>query len=403
MSAFGTVQVGRMVLREDRDTSRSSNAQSGQPSIKLTGQQSHPSLTSAQVEQQGADIASSLGLMVPVVFTEKTNLNGYYTITDWSVDQSKYVDDGANLVPWTISLDLLGTDTEIDLESRLGGNAARSNGFAIAAGERWHAPAGGAYAYFQGANVLASIVRTGVDGPITVYRAVPAGNQFSRWGCPVAGYSIGRARFLSVGVERTGVSFPTDVTNWELNNSLVRVKPLAASGVLEISAFRTAYHAKNYDVLVNGSTVRPFDSVTCIYNDFNRVTIRLTKTIAAVGRFTVDLTVRRGSRVVEVYMQSSSSCTMKFVRTPAEASTLSGASTYISATAADGNAEQFIMGSSQTFTQDLANGGISKAGVVAFDAYAGVTYTGAATGDTAATQYLQYLGTPTELLTAVRR
>jgi len=31
----------------------------------------------------------------------------------------KYVSDGANLAPWTMSLDLLGTDYEIDIESRL--------------------------------------------------------------------------------------------------------------------------------------------------------------------------------------------------------------------------------------------------------------------------------------------
>lgn len=405
MGAFSTVQVGRMVLREDRDSTRGVNAQTSGITAKITGQQTFPSaLTSAQVEQQSADIASSLGMLVPVVFTEKANYNGYYIISDWQVNQSKYVADGANLAPWTMSLDLVGSDTEIDIESRLGGAQTRSNSYGLTTGERDHCPPVAAYGYFAGAAVPVQVSRTGSDGALKVYRSIAAG-VYPRWGCPVAGYGLGRCRFLSSGFERTGIMFPANSANWELNNSLVRVKPLAlASNVVEISAFTGgAFQAKNYDIQANGASLGVMDSVTVIQNDYHRATVRMMKTVAALGRVTVDITLRRGSRNVEVYIQSSTSTTLKMVRATAEAGTQSANSTLIRATAADGQGNRYVIGSANTYVADTANGGISKAAVVSFDVVVGVEIAAAPSGDLAADLYNQYLGAPSELTTGVRR
>lgn len=402
--SYGTVQVGRLTLREDRDTGLKINAQSGGVTLALTGQQSYPgSLTSAQVEQALADIASSTGAVIPVVFTEKTALNGYYTVADWVVNQSKYVSDGANLAPWSMSLNLLGTDYEVDIESRLGGAQTRSNGYGLATGERWHCPPFGAYGYYAGASVPSIVTRTGSDGALTVYRAVTFG-AYPRWGCPVGSYGLGRVRFLTSGVERTGVMFKGDATNWELSNSLVRVKPLAAGGVLEISAWTgAAWQTKNYDVLANAASLGVLTGISLIQNDYHRVTVRLLKTVAALGRVTVDVTLRRGSRFAEIYIQSSSSTTLKFMRSATEAGTQAVNLTYIRATAADGAGNKYVMASAGTFTADVANGAISKAAVVSLDIMSGVEIAAAPAGDVAADMYNQYLGTPSELVTAVRR
>jgi|SRR5882724_71901 len=402
--SYGTVQVGRLILREDRDTSLKVNAQSGGVTLALTGQQSFPgSYTSVQVEQAMADIASSTTAVIPVVFTEKVALNGYYSVADWAVNQSKYVSDGANLAPWTMSLDLLGTDYEIDIESRLGGAQTRSNGYALSTGERWHCPPFGAYGYYAGASVPSIVTRTGSDGALTVYRAITFGT-YPRWGCPVASYGLGRVRFLATGIERTGISLKADATNWELSNSLVRIKPLAAGGVLEISAWTgAAWQVKNYDVLANAASLGVLTGISLIQNDYHRITVRLLKTVAALGRVTVDVTLRRGSRFAEIYIQSSSSTTLKFMRSTTEAGTQAVNLTYIKATAADGAGNKYVMGSAGTYTADAANGAISKAAVVALDVMIGVEVAAAPAGDVAADLYNQYLGTPSELVTAVKR
>lgn len=401
--SYGTVQVGRLTLREDRDITAKVNAQTGGITLALTGQQSSPGFTTAQVEQAMADIMASTSAIIPVSFTEKTALNGYYTVADWAASQSKYVADGANLIPWSVSLNLLGTDYEVDIESRLGGAQTRSNGYALSSGERWHSPPFGAYGYYAGASVPNIVTRTGADGTLTVYRAITFG-AYPRWGCPVGSYGLGRVRFLATGVERTGIAFKGDAANWELNNSLVRIKPLSSGGVLEISAWTgAAWQAKNYDVLANAASLGVLTGISLIQNDYHRVTIRLLKTVAALGRVTVDITLRRGSRFAEIYIQSSSSTTLKFMRSTTEAGTQAVNLTYIRATAADGASNKYVMGSAGTFTADAANGAISKAAVVALDVMIGVEITAAPAGDVAADMYNQYLGTPSELVTAVKR
>lgn len=401
--SYGTVQIGRLTLREDRDTGAKINAQTGGVTLVLTGQQSSPNYTTAQLEQQMQDIMSFPNSIVPVVFTEKTALNGYYTVADWAANQSKYVTDGANLIPWSMTLDMLGTDYEVDIESRLGGALTRSNGYALSTGERWHCPPFGAYGYYAGAAVPNIVTRTGADGALTVYRSITFG-AYPRWGCPVASYGLGRVRFMATGVERTGISFKGDATNWELNNSLVRIKPLAAGGVLEISAWTgAAWQVKNYDVLANAASLGVLTGISLIQNDYHRVTVRLLKTVAALGRVTVDITLRRGSRFAEIYIQSSSSTTLKFMRSTTEAGTQAVNLTFIKATAADGAGNKYVMGSAGTYTADAANGALSKAAVVSLDVMIGVEVTAAPAGDVAADLYNQYLGTPSELVTAVRR
>lgn len=404
MSDYGTVQVGRVTLREDRDTGRVVNASTGGISLKLTGQQSSPNLTSAQVETASADIISGYGALVPVVFQQKTNLNGYYSVDDYEVDQSKYVADGADLAPWTMTLDLVGSDTEIDMESRLGGAQTRANGYTLTTGERWHCPPGGAIGYYVPGALPTTLTRTGVDGAMTIYRTIPYGSN-PRWGCPVASYQLCRTRFLNDGIERTGIMFPTDVTNWELSNSLVRVAPLTSGGALAISAYTGgAWQVKNWDVLVNGVTCAPWTSVSVLQNDYHKTSIRLMKTTTTVGRITLDVTLRRGSRFAELYLQCSTAQTIKFVLATANGGTQAANHTYILATTADGAGNKYMVASAGTYTADVTNGGISAVSATTkMDAMIGVQISGAAAGDLAADVYNQYLGIPSELVTGVRR
>jgi hypothetical protein len=142
------------------------------------------------------------------------------------------------------------------------------------------------------------------------------------------------------------------------------------------------------------------DYVTVLRNDLECVTVRLTKSLAP-GRITVDLTLRRGSRLAEIYVQHQFGTTLKLVRATAEATTASTG--YLTATAADANGHKFVMGSTRTFVADNVNGGLSRAATPTLDAFVAIEPSGAAAGDQAAHLWAQYLGAASETVKGVRR
>lgn len=400
MSAYGTVQIGRVTLREDRELTRSTDDK-GVVTLSLTGQESCPHLTHAQTVQRGFDILGLQNALVPVLFTEKPELNGYYQVSSAEADQSTYVDQNVNLIPWQMTIILMGTDSEVDVESRTGGAQTRANNFS-GTGERWHGPSLGALGYYAGASVPSVLNRTTVDGTMPIYRNITFGVH-PRWACPVGSYGLGRARFLTDGVERTGTAFAPDQSDWELNNGIVRVKPLISGGVIEVSAWTGgAWQAKTWDILATAVSLGSFNRISLLRNDYELVTVRLFKALS-IGRVTVDLTLRRGSRVIEVYVQASTSSTLKIVRGTTEAGALSANSAYVRASAADGAGNRYVVGSAHTLTSDIINGGFSKASTITLDAYVGVEIASAPSGDLALDLFNQYLGSPTEVTGVVRR
>lgn len=402
MTDYGLVNVGRLALREAiRAFDDKVNATTRARTATISGQESLPPLTAAQLAALQDDIPALMDSFVPVTFTNKSDRNGYYLVRD----------AGAKLLSWTgelvtcdwdLALERQGTDTEVDIESRLSGSATRNNSFA-ATGDRWHAPPIGHYAYYTGSTQPSTVVRTGADGAMTVYRGVPV-TVNPRWGCPVGSYLTGRCRYLDPnGIERAGTNTSTAASGWEVNNALVRVRPLTASGVLQVSAYTGgAWQTKNWDIQSGGVSIGVFDSATVLQNEPEAVVVRLLRSQSS-GRYVVDVTLRRGSRFAELYVQASYSATLKVVRGTTEAGT--AATGYVRATANDAAGNRYIVGSTLTHTADTTNGGLSLAATTTLDAFIGVLAagSGAVAGDQAADLYAQYLGAPSELVQAVRR
>lgn len=397
-----TVTVGRMVLRED-DIAVESADGSGVRTLSIAGQESIPRLTASQVAKRREDLLAIGGQFVPVVFTTKTYLNGFYRVesTSGSIEDWR---DGMRIYPWGLSLIRLGTESEVDIESRLSGSITRQNNFAVT-GERIHAPSIGHIAYWSDATVTQAISRTSVDGVIKAYRGVGA-EVSPRWTVSPANYASGRVRFLDdEDIERSGSSMKCNAVDWELNNGLVRVRPLLASGTLEVSAWSgSAWQSKAWDLRAGGSALAPFDHCTVLYNEFEVVAIRLMKSMATGGRVYADIVLRRGFRIVDVYLQSEFGTTLKIVRATTEAGVNSLSGTVVAdVNDADGN--KYIVGSAKTFTADIANGGIEKAATATLDAFIGVVFAGSAavTGDAAVDLQKQYIGAPSELVQGVQR
>lgn len=380
-------------MREDWQVS-----ETGDRVLSLTGQESIPRLTGAQIVSQREDLLAIIGQIVPIVFSTKTSLNGFYRIDDASGD---YTDWSSTLrtFAWKCSAVRLGTESEVDIESRLSGALSRLNNFSVV-GERAHAPAIGHNAYWSDATVTSAVTRTAEDGAIKVYRNLGVAVS-PRWAITPGAYGGGRVRVLAASRERAGTTFKCDPNDWELSNGLVRVRPNVK---LEVAAYTGgSWKPKMWDTLNAATTLFPFDYATVLDNRYEASTIRLTKSLTT-GRVYVDFTLRRGFRFVEIVIQAEFGATLKVVRTTNEAGTNSLAGTVV-ATSNDADGNKYIVGSARTFVQDTTIGGLSIASTSILDAFVGVIAggTGAVVGDQAADLQKQYIGAPTEFTQAVRR
>lgn len=400
---FGTITVGRVTLREAITPAQEQTDASGAVSISLTGQEAGSSvpgrfpLDRDELAALQADIRGLAGEFVPVRFTDKHGLDGYYVVSQSSADLLDWQGEMVTC-DWSIGLVRVGSDTEVDVESRLAGPQTRVNDFEVT-GERWHAPPIGHSAYWSGASTPSTMTRVTAEGVLTVYRSVPILTS-PRYACPVETYLAGRARILDHGRERTGIDWDVSPAGWEVSNALVRVT--VAGGTLSVASWgATGWAEKGWDVLLDGTGLGAPDAATVIRNDPECVILRLLWSLT-VGRVTCDLTLRRGARLVEAFIRSSTSATLKVARTSAEAGT--AGTGYIRASSNDATGNRYFLCSARTHTVDV-NGGISRSSTTSLDVGIGVESGGssAVPGDQAANLLAQYLGSPAERTSGARR
>ena len=402
-SGFGEVRLSRIYLVEKENAKEDIDGK-----LSLAGQESSPPTTVALVTALHGQINSlQKGVVVPVTFRDKNERDGYYTLTRGDSELKNYQNEVAT-ADWTIELGRGGSHTEVDLQSRLTG-AVRQNDFGQT-GERWHAPAINHYSYQTGLTDVSSWVdRTSADGTIRVYRAIPA-NEQPRWGCTPVNYYLGRVRVtdtLETATENEleGINRQMSATGWAMSNGLVNVTGTASAGIIDVQSYSGgAYRSNLWNIQRGGVNVQAWQSASVIRNTFEHCIIRLTANIvSAPGRVTLDLSLKRGSRFVEGYLQSSSSTTLKVVNNVTTAS--STGTGYVVKTTNDANGNRPIVGSAHTFTADTTNGGLSEASSTALDFYLGavISATSPASGDAAADLQAQYIGTLPESTYIVRR
>lgn len=408
LADWGTVQVGRITLREGFVLTANLNTATNKRTLGLTGEESSPPLTMAELEQRLEDILGLLDRFVPITFTYKDDHNGFYNITDVNTEVTNWTNEVAKF-SWSMQAEFYGPEGSVDIDSRLI-LINRNNAFNLL-GERWHAPAGGAYGYYTGTSQpSSSIARPSADGtPITVYRGIPIGVS-PRWGSSPAVYQNGRARVLVAGTERTAVRavVSASASNWSVENALVRVQP-GSSATLQVSAWDgTAWDRIDWNVSVTASASSPitsWDSVAIIRNDYELVTVRLLKGNAP-GRTSLDVSLRRGARAAELYLATDIGTTKSFYRATAEAGTAPASASYQAATANDASGNRYVIGSTaSSLTFQATQGGITKTAVATLDAFIGAQVGGAsaAAGDLATVVRDHYMATNSETSTGVRR
>jgi hypothetical protein len=400
---WGTLQVGRINLRETYTISNQVNATTGDQSVGLEGMESAPPFTDAQIIARSEDMVAMLDRALPVIFSNKTTQTGFYTVHDVGVIPTEWPE--AKFFNWTLSLTRIGAENAVDMESRLG-STVRTNAFALT-GERWHAPAVGAYGYFTGTGTPPSgtVTRALADseGTLTVFRGIPAGVS-PVWGITAPNYLLGRSRVLVDGVERSGSGIRVATGTWVLTNGLIRVTPLASAAMFTIEGWDgAAWSTHDFDVTVGTDLAPPFTSMTVLRNDFECVVIRLTKD-KAPGRTLVDLTLRRGAAFVEMFIQTDASATLGVKTDSAVTTTNNAASGYIVETSNDAQGNKLTIGVPVSFTGSTT-GAVTKTTVTQLSAYVGYVIDGASavSGNAATDLRNQYIGSLSEQVLAVKR
>ena len=160
---------------------------------------------------------------------------------------------------------------------------------------------------------------------------------------------------------------------------------------------------RDWTVLLNGQAIGAPTACSVLRNDPECVSVRVLWSGAPAGRTTADLTLRRGSRLVEAFLRTSFSSTLKVARAQPELAT--AAAGYLRAASDDVDGNRYVIASAGDYTADVIGGGISRTATTSLDCAIGVEMAGgeAAQGDQAAQLYRQYLGAPSELTRAARR
>lgn len=409
---WGVAQIGRLTLRETYQATRKSNQNTGALTLELSGQESCPPLARTEWQARTDDIMNSIGMLVPVSFTNMAENNGYYVVIDGGADITEWTrtSDPAGreggYTAWTLRLDKVGSDSQVDLESRLSA-PGRANDYSQS-GKRWHCPAGNAYGYTTGPNAPSgTVTRDSDDGDLSVYLDVPSTTS-PRWSALLADYPKGRTRITVDSLERSGINASISGSAWQISNGLVRVGP-DTGGTLNLSAHASAgwTTGKVWNVSRGGSAspvIGPFEAVSILRNDYEAATVRLVDT-RAPGRNLLDLTLRRGSRFVEGYLQTDVSSTLGVSLAVGESGTAPASAGYVVASANDAEHHKAICGSARSFTANAGATGFYKTSVVALDFWLGVVVEGslAQTGDQAADLQAQYIGAMAETTMAARR
>jgi hypothetical protein len=286
--------------------------------------------------------------------------------------------------------------------------AVNDHGVTEAESAPYHAPPRGAYGYDTGATTPSSLARTGAGGAMSVFRDVDFSvNPY--WSVAVGGYYDGAVAVSMGGRERAGVSALSTPTDWVLENELVRVTPNATNARIDVEHHDgTSWEtAKTWRFMHSGGSEHSngWESVAILRNTAEEAVLRLTQGIDVggglygAGLFTVDLTLRRGSRFVTGYYSRSVSDTLGVELVTAEAATAvtpTGASSAVGLRASvnDAGGNRYVLGSARSHTQDLVQGGLEKASTTTLDFFIGsaIGGSGAVAGDTPGDLCLQYLG-----------
>jgi hypothetical protein len=176
--SWGTVTIGGVVFRETWTLSDDG------ATVKITGQESHPPQTRAEVRARHRNVPGLLGATVPAVWTDKSLADGFFVVTEASSDLTDVAQGAYLTATWSMTLARVGPQRDVEFESRVP-TIARATELTGQTPVFWHAPPPGTLDYYTGATVpTATVTREPRRRVTSSSTAASRPNVAPRWTCP---------------------------------------------------------------------------------------------------------------------------------------------------------------------------------------------------------------------------
>jgi len=365
--------------------------------------------------------------VVPVTWSSDSSLDGFYRVTGASVGAQHEQRNYDNFIfPFSVDLERVDGTGMSALAECNQVVALRTNPHGITTGSwlplPWLQDVGidsfirnGTTSVYMSGTVARSGENSGLWMSSDSTPSIFPGTGFSQILLPASSWYTGGCR-VEVGSSfryAVGRQIVRDLTNWRISNGLVRVIANASAGAqIDVQWHNgTSWSStKSFAVTLSGSAYTTYTaaptSMHILRNSPERVTIR----VVSAGTVFIDLSIRRGSRIVEVNATESTGINASswgVKRTSTEASTaLTGG---IRATSNDGDTNRFVLSGagSNAITTDLVNGRMYVSGGSPTSFQFGISSeiggSGASGMNTAQNQVYQYMAVWGEVMRVVSR
>ena len=344
----------------------------------------------------------------PFSYTGDTTIKGYVKVESANIDVTRY---GGTGFAYNVTLKWLGNPGEMRFESQFSGALIENNHSISSSDSQYFAPPAGAF------SVHIPSVGTGtapaIEDRVASYSTGTSTLKFFSSGtlrnnniefeCNPEDYLKGAVKISTNGKVRNGTySTNLNVDQAVIENGLVKLELVNSNTQ---SRFKTSLwdsddwrSVKEYAVS-KGSSESEWDgwnTVQIIKNYPECGTLRFSSqaNTDGSGRLIFDVSLRRGSRYFSLVVSSYGTADeIHIERTTAEAAT--AGTGYIVATTNDSEGNKYILGSPNTITNDLTNGGIhlTATQMKAFVGYVfnGTSAAGQNTADNMRDAYLDFV------------
>jgi hypothetical protein len=207
---------------------------------------------------------------------------------------------------WSANLIRLGTEVAVRFQSKLTGKTLTNDHSYTGPGVGYVGPPVDWRTFDPSAGVT-TLARIGSDGTSRVRLNVDA-DAHPIWMVAPASYYKGACEIFLDGFLRAGRDAPNDPLDWQIGNNLVRVTP-DVDGGLDVEHYDgAAWRSTVWQVRHDGADVGDWYAVRIIRNTPERCVIELVQPrVTFQGLLTVQLGVRRGSRIIDgVYTSDTS-------------------------------------------------------------------------------------------------
>ena len=351
---------------------------------------------------------SNSDTVYPFTYTGDTTLKGFVKVSSASVDIARY---GGAGMQYSIDLQWLGNPGEMRFESQFSGALIDNDHSVTSTDSQFFAPPAGAFSVHIPAvgtgTAPAQEDRTAEYGSgtstIKFFSGSNLRNNNIEFECNPDDYLKGAVKISTNSKVRNGTySTNLNVDTAVLENGLVKfeltnsnTQSRFSTSLWESDDWRSV---KEFAISKGSSQTewRGWNTVQIIKNYAECGTLRFTSqaNTDGSGRLIFDVSLRRGSRYFSLVVSSYGTADeIHIERTTAEAST--AGTGYIVATSNDSEGNKFILGSPNTITNDLTNGGIhlTATQMKAFVGYVldGSSATGQNTADNIRDAYLDFV------------